>query len=98
MKQNKTVTITLRRLYNAFANVAWDVVNDCDSDEFMVGPMMEVLDALIRQDLQGIRQAFIDGYTTMLVPNWDEDITEVRIFSDLSLVPAMVVCGEELNY
>ena len=87
--------ITLRELYDNLAVTLFDIIQDGaigggDSYYF------KVLSAIARGNIEGIRKAFIDGNSAILVPDILECIEEVRIYDNDKLL--MVVVGDEIQY
>jgi hypothetical protein len=96
---NPVRVVSLTEMYRTFSASLFDVTNDLEdkNENGIVTDMLPILRALLVGDVKTIRQAFIDGFTMMLVPDFDEDIEEVRI-TDAQGVVMMVVVGDEINY
>ena len=100
LKDNDSVNcsikeITLRELYDNLAASIFDIAYDGviePGDNYY----FEVLSFIAYGNIQGIRGAFTDGNSFILVPDIQEGIEEVRIYDKDKLL--MVVVGDEIQY
>lgn len=90
---NYTVkNITLQELYINLAASLFDIIQEGAGDSYY----FEILSAIARGNIKGIRKAFVDGNSAILVPDILECIEEVRIYDEGKLL--MVVVGDEIQY
>jgi len=95
-KVNYTIKeITLKELYDNLAASLFDIIR-----EGVIEPVdsyyFNVLSFIAHGNIEGIRKAFVDGDSAILVPDILECIEEVRIYDNDKLL--MVVVGDEIQY
>jgi len=95
-KVNYTVKeITLKELYDNLAAPLFDIIQD-GAIEPGDSYYFNVLSFIAHGNIEGIRKAFVDGDSAILVPDILECIEEIRIYDNDKLL--MVVVGDEIGY
>jgi hypothetical protein len=88
--------ITLKELYDNLAASAFDIIQDGGIDP-RDSYYFNVLSFIAHGNIEGIRKAFVDGDSAILVHGIDEgEIEEIRIYDNDKLL--MVVVGDEIQY
>ena len=89
--------ITLKELYDTLAaslfDIAHDRVIDQEDDNYYY---FKILSCIAYGDIEGIRSAFVNGNSALLIPDILECIEEIRIYDNTKLL--MVVVGDEIQY
>lgn len=88
------ITTSLKDMYDFLSEQLWE--NADSQDPIYYGEQFRILRYLAFKDANKIRKSFVDGWTVVMVPNWDDSVNEVRIYNDDELF--MVVCGKELVF
>ena len=95
-------TTTLREMFETAAASFYDVCQDSkncpQSLSFLVEDMNNALAAIVQGDRKEIANLLSDGYAMMVVPNYNEEISELRVYDSDSKDPSvkMVFVGDEI--
>ena len=99
-EQVKVFRVTTRKMYEAFADSLYDAGIEHSEP-------WDVLQSLIRGDIDGIRRSFVRGYTSMLVPWLMKEIddsydlknkVEIRVYHGKDEKLIGVVIDSEVGY
>ena len=100
-----TITTTTKQMYDAFTATAFDTFDTPGAPGPLYGSMIEVLNSLIMGNMEGIRKAFKDGMTPLLLPghmdtidNLGREDIEVRVTCSNTGKLIGIIIDSELNY
>lgn len=100
-----TITTTTKQMYDAFTATAFDTFDTPGAPGPLYGSMIEVLNSLIMGNMEGIRKAFKDGMTFLLLPGHMDTIDklsrediEVRVTCSNTGKLIGIVIESELQY
>ena len=98
IKMNKVLEIQIKKMFDYTVQNSWDIVqcNKQDEPDYSGGIELEMITALIRKDVKILRELFQDGLTYYLIPDFNEEIEEIRIYDEDKLLTVLV--GDEIQY
>jgi hypothetical protein len=98
MKTNKVLEIQIKEMFDFNVQNSWDIIqcNKQDEPDYSGDIELEMITALIRKDVKTLRKLFQEGLTFCLIPNFNEEIEEIRIYDGEKILTVLV--GDEINY
>lgn len=97
----KVKYVTLREMFEHVTASFYDVCRDAYDDDINcmeINMLTDIQESIIKRDRAGIGQSLRDGFTSMMVPNFSENLNELRVLDDDTKEVIMVFVGDELNW
>lgn len=86
-KRRKVQHVQLKEMYDVFSEVMWDVVRD---NPDTIGIQIDILESLLKGDINSIRQYYKEGWSPSITPKFDEEVDEIRIYDGGKLLTVLV--------